>query len=124
MFIIFGTRRKVKKSHGRTIYHCNHCNNNAYWDIVEVVEWFTLFFIPIFPVQRDYYLMCPICSHGAKISSQEYKRLMTMPQENYFPNQGQVDYYGKNEVQKNYLEQMRQAQQNNNNNTMQNSGTH
>lgn len=122
MFIIFGTRRRVKKLHGRTLYHCNHCNNNEYWDIVQVAEWFTLFFIPIFPIQRQYYLMCPICSYGVKISSQEYKRLTGTSRENPYPNANQVDYYGKNEVQKNYLEQMRQVQENNN--SIQNSDIH
>ena len=62
MIILFGTRGKVH-DHGPTIAAtCPHCHNSVVLHDVQMRTWFTLFFIPVFPLGRGRRtLMCPIC---------------------------------------------------------------
>ena len=46
---------------------CQHCHNSAPFQIVETGFKFTLYFIPLFPYGRHYYVSCPICSYGREI---------------------------------------------------------
>ena len=49
MFILFGTRdRAVEIDSGQ--FHCPNCNVKKEYGKKYVQDWFTLFFIPIFPI--------------------------------------------------------------------------
>jgi len=56
-------------------YTCQRCHNAGMWQVIRMTRFFTLFFIPVFPVRRDYSLLCPICSHGSQITKEQYEQL-------------------------------------------------
>lgn len=72
MFIIWGSR-SMDKTLGETerTYQCQHCNNVSHYKIFKRSDWFTLFWIPIFPFSSKYYISCPICNFGSKLKKQD-----------------------------------------------------
>ena len=57
-----GTKRKFKNLGALENCHCTRCNNTSDWNFMEYRDWFTLFWIPVFPISgRKEYLECPIC---------------------------------------------------------------
>lgn len=72
MLIIWGTKG-FEKVLGMTKqpYQCSHCGNANYYKIVRQRVWFTLFWIPLFPVSTKYYVLCPICDFGSKLKKDE-----------------------------------------------------
>lgn len=77
MIIIYGT--KVFTKHmgyfGEKV-RCESCQNeypNAY---VKFSTWVHLCYIPLFPVKKIYYKMCPICSSGVELKSKTAKAEM------------------------------------------------
>jgi hypothetical protein len=84
MFFIFGWGRKTVKDYGPTIpAKCGNCNNNVYFKLVNVKLWFTLFFVPVFPYESKYILLCSTCSRGRELydkdieKAKNYNRLTT-----------------------------------------------
>ncbi len=75
MFVIFclGPTKSVTKIDYKTS-HCFHCNNSTNWIKRKETLWFSLFFIPIFPVNNSYSHICSICNSGNKITKQEFER--------------------------------------------------
>ncbi|MGL4666652.1 MAG: zinc-ribbon domain-containing protein [Saezia sp.] len=61
MFIIFGTKgRSVKKDNGR--FYCPHCEGERNYTQYRLSNYFTLFFIPIFPFNTiANYVQCDTC---------------------------------------------------------------
>lgn len=61
MFILWGWRiRKHEISAGQ--FHCQSCAADAPYKLVEPRRWFTLFFIPVIPLDRqDRYVECAKC---------------------------------------------------------------
>jgi len=81
MFIIYGTK-KLKKELGTYSQNsqCQHCNNVINYSFFSVWTWFTLFWIPIFPVSRKkYYSVCPICSFGYEHTKEEIEKMINQP---------------------------------------------
>ena len=71
MIIIWGTRA-FQKLLGNTItYTCGHCNNINPFLVVRVRRWFTLFWIPIFPISSKYFVLCPTCKEGTRVRKEE-----------------------------------------------------
>lgn len=76
MFIIWGFR-DIQKELGQVgYYHCNRCNNDGYWRLMKVTNWFTLFFIPVIPYRTKYYVYCPVCHDTSQVPKEEAKRIM------------------------------------------------
>lgn len=72
MFIVWGTKGMEKiLGNSQRSYQCQHCNNVSNYKIFRRRKWFTLFWIPIFPYSSQYFIACPICNYGAKISKDE-----------------------------------------------------
>jgi len=67
MFIIFGTQgRSVKKSDGR--FYCPHCDGDRNYTQYRLANYFTLFFIPIFPFNTIAdYVQCDTCQGQFKM---------------------------------------------------------
>ncbi|MBQ7359050.1 MAG: zinc ribbon domain-containing protein [Lachnospiraceae bacterium] len=72
MLIIWGSR-SMDKTLGETqrSYQCQHCNNVNRYRVFRRRNWFTLFWIPIFPFSSKYYITCPICNFGSKLKKQD-----------------------------------------------------
>jgi len=71
MIIIWGTRASKKILGDTAVYSCNNCNNANPHQIVRVMKWFTLFWIPIFPFSIKHFITCPICSHDVQINKDQ-----------------------------------------------------
>lgn len=72
MFIIWGSK-VMEKVLGKSqrAYQCAHCNNVNNYKIFRRRNWFTLFWIPIFPFSSKYFIACPICNYGSQIKKEE-----------------------------------------------------
>ncbi|RRD40337.1 zinc ribbon domain-containing protein [Leptotrichia sp. OH3620_COT-345] len=65
MIILFGTKTIYKDMGIVGNYECSRCHNVSEWKFMEYRNWFTLFFIPVFPISRKHeYLQCPICNQA------------------------------------------------------------
>lgn len=70
MFIIWGTRQFQKLMGYARQYTCRNCGNVSAWQVIRTMRWFTLFFIPIFPFSVKYFVLCPVCQHGAQVGKE------------------------------------------------------
>ena len=50
---------------------CPICNNKISYHLVRARDWADLFFIPIFPYQSGWFLLCPICDNGMELESKK-----------------------------------------------------
>ncbi len=69
MILIYGTKTRSKIIGKPLCLKCSHCNNASFYEFVRDTRWFTLFYIPLIPFSRKYYLKCPTCSYGFHIKS-------------------------------------------------------
>jgi len=75
MFLIFGLGpNKIEQKIDTKPTHCNRCNNETKWLYVKKTSWFSLFFLPVIPIQTRYYKSCPICREKYRIEKIEYTR--------------------------------------------------
>ncbi len=76
MFIIWGTKPTTKLL-GTThrLYTCEHCNNTNHFNINSYKTWFTIYFIPLFPVHIQYRIECPICEYGYTVKRKLIKEI-------------------------------------------------
>ena len=73
MFFIFGWNKPIFKSFGAVQQHqCSNCHNSEFWQLKKISRYFTLFFIPVFPHDNDYWYYCPVCNHGINIDLKTY----------------------------------------------------
>lgn len=72
--IIWGTRTFTKLlGHRIESTVCRHCQYAGRTAVVREWVWFTLFFIPLFPVWARYYFVCPNCKEMQKVKRSEAK---------------------------------------------------
>ncbi len=70
--IIFGWGNRHIKDFGSTLIQtCSICSQENYFHLVRVRDWFDLFFIPVFPYNTEYHLMCPRCEGAYKLEDEE-----------------------------------------------------
>ena len=62
MFIIFGTNTK-KIIENKGYFSCPQCQNIKYYRLQSNQSWFTLFFVPIFPIgeKKNNHVECDNC---------------------------------------------------------------
>lgn len=78
MFVIFGWKN-LNKNFGATILiKCPNCHNSAYANLIRRRRWFTLFFIPIFPIYSKYYIACNVCSRGSQLYGADIKKALQL----------------------------------------------
>lgn len=84
MFILYGTK-PFKRVIGRLSADtpCPNCQRPANWEILRVVSFFTLFFIPLFPYGVRYYLVCSHCEAGQKIRKKAAMELLAGSKNNH-----------------------------------------
>lgn len=75
MFILFGFDKETRRDYGAAFpVICPRCHNPTRLRVVEIKKWFTLFLIPILPYESTYWLRCEICSHGVKLSDDQFEK--------------------------------------------------
>lgn len=83
MFFIFGWNHKKTTSYGPVNQHmCQNCNNTEFWHINKTSRYFTLFFIPIFPHDIEYWFHCPICNNGINLVKSEFQNYKSIAEIN------------------------------------------
>ena len=68
--IIWGFRVSVTAL-GTLVYVCERCGNNAAHQLAKRVRKFTLFFIPLFPVNTRYVDTCTACGRAIQVSAEQ-----------------------------------------------------
>ena len=77
MFLLFGLGKQTVKKLGKIREQvCEHCQKPSERVLIKVVDWFTLFFIPIFPYLTRYALVCPLCDEAREVSRDEAGELI------------------------------------------------
>lgn len=75
MFVLYGTRKKVKPvvslGHGR----CENCNHTVELTLAKEKHAFTVFFIPVFVRTGSRFILCPCCGEAKKLTKKEFKEL-------------------------------------------------
>jgi zinc-ribbon family len=77
--ILFGWGKKTKRTFGLVgPYHCVTCGRDSLFRLVRVVNWFTLFFVPVIPYSKEYFLVCPNCSKAIQLSKDNVKEIKSV----------------------------------------------
>lgn len=91
LFIIFGWGNAKQKDLGETYpAECGRCGNQVFYHLVKFWKRFSLFFIPLIPYGRKYFLSCPICSNSIELD-RETKKVAKELNESIEENQGEID---------------------------------
>jgi hypothetical protein len=73
--LIFGWGGARVTDHGPTAPGvCPNCHNQVFFHTCTSKTWFRLFFIPVFPYDTRRLLVCPTCTRGFSLSSDQMKR--------------------------------------------------
>jgi hypothetical protein len=74
--IIFGTRSTLQML---ALLHfvCGHCSNPAAQRVMKRVLKFTLFFVPLFPLSKAYYVECVYCGQQSYIDRAQADNYVT-----------------------------------------------
>ena len=75
MFILYGTNQKVVKDVwvGRTV--CSKCGNVADFHLHRVVEFLTIFFVPVISCTNKRLLVCDSCQCYRELNKKEYAEI-------------------------------------------------
>ena len=65
MFWIIGVRRKPRTL-GQFHYNCLRCGKVTFHSAVVLRKSFTLFFLPLLPLGKDYQIVCKLCGLQSK----------------------------------------------------------
>jgi len=74
--IIGGWGKKSKKIADAGLLKCKNCNNTAAFEVRELANTASLYFIPVAKWNKKTYLVCPICEAGYELSEDDAKKLM------------------------------------------------
>ena len=82
--IIFGWgKRKIKVLGPVGSKKCENCSNDSVWSLVRASDWFTLFFIPIFPYLIRHHIICSVCGASQRIKKDKLDELKAMSKTNF-----------------------------------------
>lgn len=85
MFVVYGVKT-FRKILGMCSYNaiCPVCNNTISYNVVRHFIWFSLFWIPLIPLSKKYFLCCPVCKSEKKITKQQAMLLINRQQNKEF----------------------------------------
>lgn len=99
MFVLIGFGNEARDDHGPAIpVVCPNCNNETTLRLVEVRKRFSLFFIPIFPYDWTYALVCPVCSHGLELDEEQFERAKRLVRARRAFRRGKITEQRYNEI--------------------------
>ena len=75
MIFIFGFEPREKTIGPVNERTCPKCNNKRFWLLKTAGNWFSLFFIPIIPYNKKYFVQCPICGESETVSTAQFEDL-------------------------------------------------
>ncbi|MEE3487413.1 MAG: zinc-ribbon domain-containing protein [Bulleidia sp.] len=71
MFLLFGISPKTTVIGETKPYTCGRCRYEGPWKILKIQNWFSLFFIPLFPVSTRYIEQCPRCGGFNELTKEQ-----------------------------------------------------
>jgi hypothetical protein len=75
--IIFGSRTfTFKKGIAKEAYQCESCGIYTRWELCNLWEVFTLFFIPLIPYWKRAWLLCQNCDAGIKLTKKNRNEVL------------------------------------------------
>ncbi len=74
--IIGGWGKKSKKIADAGFFKCENCNNIATFEVHELANSISLYFIPVAKWSKKVYLVCSICQAGYELSESDTKKLL------------------------------------------------
>ncbi len=89
--IIFGWRSIIKNIGIVFKRMCDHCHNEEYWILSRTTRWFTLFFIPVIPLESKYFLSCPICKYGFDLKGDQLEKIKPLAELNQLLVDGKIN---------------------------------
>lgn len=51
---------------------CPHCHNTKHWLLQKSTKYISLFFIPLIPLHKSYFINCPICNFKEEMSKEDF----------------------------------------------------
>lgn len=81
MIILFGSQKRVKALDIFENDVCGVCKTPNTMQMHEVSYWFTLFFIPLIKLRKEYFFICPACRAIKKIHNKDAKGYMQYAKE-------------------------------------------
>ena len=72
--ILYGVRQRSKPI-GQLTYVCPRCQQNCPHIVAKTQYIFTLFFIPLFPINSSYSANCANCRLQEKVSKEQAKKM-------------------------------------------------
>ena len=75
MFILYGTRKKVKVIKPLRTDKCVNCNHVTEKSLAREKCSVTIFFIPVFTWTTAKFELCPVCGKSKMLSGAEFKEL-------------------------------------------------
>ncbi len=70
--IFYGTRTFVKQlGYMYQAAMCGRCQAQVRQVVIREWTWFTLFFIPLIPLWKSYFVVCPNCKERTKIKKHD-----------------------------------------------------
>jgi hypothetical protein len=78
MIFILGSDPKLKTIGPTEEHTCPQCGATSFWIMVSITQWVSLFFLPFFPVKREYFELCPKCDHYHEPDKAERDRLLSL----------------------------------------------
>lgn len=76
--IVFGTKTYLYTLAMLTLV-CGRCGNPAAHSLKKRVVKFSLFFVPLFPINTKYLTQCTFCGAGQQISKEQADQLQAVP---------------------------------------------
>ena len=73
--IIFGMRSFVRLIATLNVV-CGSCRNPAAQRVIKRTRWFTLFFIPVFPVGVTRVMTCTYCGRASKLTKEQVDQMV------------------------------------------------
>lgn len=70
---------------------CGSCEKKAFHHLAKVTEWVSIFFIKIIPQKSTYYLVCPHCGKGNRISKEDFDKKRPVAELHKKVQQGEID---------------------------------
>jgi len=85
MFFIFGFGYTTTYDYEiKTETQCRKCGNYVRLHLTKITKWFTLFFIPLIPYDKKYFICCPACSDETPLNKDNFNEIKNNPV-NYVP---------------------------------------
>ena len=75
MFILYGTRKKVKMDRNLGQRVCPNCHHTTEQALAREKTALTLFYIPVFGWTSKRMVFCPCCGESRELKASEYKEM-------------------------------------------------